>query len=112
MSIILGGLYNHSRRMSSVLRFSYHPLGTEEQGNFPSRASICGTMYREPKEQWETLLCNGNSRNPPTIYNIVESFWPQDWTLVVNGLSACVLALCASNPDTEICGVGGRGQQT
>ena len=94
---------------ADVVVISYRPKGANLANNFVCVNGIYKnrTCFVEPECTWAAPTCDPLARLPKLIFQILESYLPKNWALVVQGLSAIVPELQVEGP-TENCGIGGR----
>ena len=83
---------------ADVVVISYKPQGTNPAENFVCVDGLYKnrTCFVEPDYAWTAPTCDPLARSPELIEQILESYLPENWALVVQGLSVIVPELQGS----------------
>ena len=77
---------------ADVVVISYKPRGTNPTDNFVCVDGLYKnrTCFVEPDYAWTTPTCDPLALSPELIEQILELYLPENWALVVQGLSVIV----------------------
>ena len=83
---------------ADVVVISYKPRGANPAENFVCVDGLYKyrTCFVEPDYAWTAPTCDPLARSPELIEQILESYLPENWALVVQRLSVIVLELQGS----------------